>query len=293
MSSSYPGAIDSYTTKTDSVDTVAAAHVNNLQDAVVAIETELGTNPKGSYTSVGAGLADKVSKAGDTMSGDLDMNTNTVTGLGAPSADDDAATKEYVDDLAGPTALIWKDDFTGDKDARWTLSGTGGTYAQNSELGGTGDLSTGATTDNEAVLSFNANRCTDKTKDPFVLARAKLNSTTQVLSILAGLFYDSDNFIGIDYDVTDTAGNFKYRCKSGGTETVEDSGLAADTSYHVFEFRVTGGGSSVSFLIDGANVEEISTNIPSSLLEPRVSVKTKETSDKRLTIDFYYLRASR
>lgn len=35
-------SIDSYTTKANNIDTVAAADVNNLQDAVVAIETAFG-----------------------------------------------------------------------------------------------------------------------------------------------------------------------------------------------------------------------------------------------------------
>jgi len=43
MTTTYPGAIDSYSVKVDNVDDVMAAHVNNLQDAVVACETALGT----------------------------------------------------------------------------------------------------------------------------------------------------------------------------------------------------------------------------------------------------------
>lgn len=39
MSTNFPGAVDSYTVKVDGVDDVMASHVNNLQDAVVAIET--------------------------------------------------------------------------------------------------------------------------------------------------------------------------------------------------------------------------------------------------------------
>ncbi len=45
MSTSYPEAIDQFTTKTDGVSVVAAADINNLQDAVVAIQTALGPNP--------------------------------------------------------------------------------------------------------------------------------------------------------------------------------------------------------------------------------------------------------
>lgn len=42
MSTNYPTSLDSYTTKTDNVTTVLAAHVNDLQAAVVAIETLVG-----------------------------------------------------------------------------------------------------------------------------------------------------------------------------------------------------------------------------------------------------------
>ena len=53
----------------------------------------------------------KVAKAGDSMTGDLSMGGNTVTGLGTPTASSDAATKGYVDTAvsnvidAAPAAL--------------------------------------------------------------------------------------------------------------------------------------------------------------------------------------------
>ena len=47
--------------------------------------------------SVIDGLPSKVAKAGDTMSGNLNMDGNKITGLGTPTENSDAATKEYVD----------------------------------------------------------------------------------------------------------------------------------------------------------------------------------------------------
>lgn len=44
MSTNFPTSLDSYTTKVDAVDDVLAAHVNDLQDAVVAVETALATD---------------------------------------------------------------------------------------------------------------------------------------------------------------------------------------------------------------------------------------------------------
>jgi len=42
MATTFPTTLDSYTAKVNNVDTIDATHVNNLQDAVVAIETLLG-----------------------------------------------------------------------------------------------------------------------------------------------------------------------------------------------------------------------------------------------------------
>lgn len=38
MASNFPASVDSYTTKVDLVDDVMASHVNDLQDAIVALE---------------------------------------------------------------------------------------------------------------------------------------------------------------------------------------------------------------------------------------------------------------
>lgn len=52
MATTFPTLIDSYTTKTNNVDTIAASHVNDLQDAMVAVETLLDTGgvPRTSWT---------------------------------------------------------------------------------------------------------------------------------------------------------------------------------------------------------------------------------------------------
>ena len=53
MATNFPStAIDSYTAKTDNVDDVMAIDVNNLQDAVVAIETKVGIDNSTVATSL-------------------------------------------------------------------------------------------------------------------------------------------------------------------------------------------------------------------------------------------------
>lgn len=51
MATNFPTSLDSYTPKVDGVDTVLAAHINNVQDAIVAIETLLGAgSAAGTYS---------------------------------------------------------------------------------------------------------------------------------------------------------------------------------------------------------------------------------------------------
>lgn len=49
----------------------------------------------------GVDASDKVSKAGDIMAGQLDMNNNKIISLGTPSDGTDAANKAYVDEKVG------------------------------------------------------------------------------------------------------------------------------------------------------------------------------------------------
>jgi hypothetical protein len=67
--------------------------VQEINNKAVKIDDPLYVNK----TYVDNADALKVAKAGDTMSGNLAMGGNKVTGLGTPSANADAATKVYVD----------------------------------------------------------------------------------------------------------------------------------------------------------------------------------------------------
>lgn len=83
MGTVYPSAIDSFTTKQDFVDTIYANHVNDLQDSIVAIESELGTLPKGSYADVSARL-DALEAAGGWDPWELVSDDFSAGGLTKP-----------------------------------------------------------------------------------------------------------------------------------------------------------------------------------------------------------------
>lgn len=81
MPASFPGAIKSFTTKTDGVDDVLASHMNDVQLEVNAIETELGTTPSGSYATVKARIEaiEAIHAAIYTTNASMTVNTDTQT----------------------------------------------------------------------------------------------------------------------------------------------------------------------------------------------------------------------
>ena len=65
-------------------------------DTLNELAAALGDDPNFA-TTITTSIATKVSKAGDTMTGNLAMSNAKITGLGTPTAGSDATTKSYVD----------------------------------------------------------------------------------------------------------------------------------------------------------------------------------------------------
>jgi len=72
MTTSYPSGLDTFVnpTSTDTLDSATVPHAgqhDNINDAVLAIETELGTSPKGTFASVKARLVAQASDSDQTI----------------------------------------------------------------------------------------------------------------------------------------------------------------------------------------------------------------------------------
>lgn len=138
------GITSSITNLTNRVQTVEGK-VTTIEGNISDIQGDI-TNIEGDITNINNALDDikggttelpYVKKAGDTMSGALNMGSNKVSSVATPTDDADAATKKYVDDkvsgaeyklpIAGPNKLGGVKigsglNITGDG----TLSATGG-----------------------------------------------------------------------------------------------------------------------------------------------------------------------
>lgn len=108
MASAYPGAVDSFTTRSNG-QVIDASHINDLQAAVVATQTEMGTDPAGSAATIKARLAVSLADDGDlaftgvstlTISGGV----ITVTGNRHLVDTESAAAADNLDTINGGAA---------------------------------------------------------------------------------------------------------------------------------------------------------------------------------------------
>lgn len=94
-----------------SISNLVASAPSTL-DTLNEIAAALGNDPNLS-TTLTTSIATKLPLAGGTMSGNIAMGSNKVTGLGTPSAGTDAATKTYVDGVGDAKLALSGGTMTG------------------------------------------------------------------------------------------------------------------------------------------------------------------------------------
>lgn len=105
------GITSSITNLTNRVQTVEGkvttieGNISNIQGDITNIEGDI-TNINNALDDIKGGTTELpyVKKAGDTMSGALNMGSNKVSAVATPTDDADAATKKYVDDKVSGAA---------------------------------------------------------------------------------------------------------------------------------------------------------------------------------------------
>ena len=108
----YPGSLYTKTTVTDDVTDVLAAHHNDQEDEILAVETELGTDVAGSAATLKARLAHSINDAGylefDGVS-ELTISSGAVTvtqNFHTVDTEADAAS-DNLDTINGGTDGMW------------------------------------------------------------------------------------------------------------------------------------------------------------------------------------------
>ena len=174
---------------------------NQTDDPIFEVDQQLGfvTIPEGSIAF--NLLSDETPQLG----GNLDVNSNTITGLpDAPSADNEAASKKYVDDQIGGIDEVVEDStpqLGGDLDLNSNdISGTG-----NIDI--TGNISLSGTVDGRDVA-------TDGTKLDGIEANATADQTDEEIQDIVGAMVSGNTESGITVTYQDSDGTLDFTVAS-------------------------------------------------------------------------------
>ena len=105
----------------------APAVLDTLQELALAIGNDVNI-----VDGIGVAIGNKLPLAGGSMTGNIAMGSNLVTGLGAPSSDNDAARKKYVDDTAA-TAQTNAESYADGLASNYDAAGAAATAQTNAE----------------------------------------------------------------------------------------------------------------------------------------------------------------
>lgn len=206
-------------------------------------ENETPATARTALGLVAAGAGDIwVEKAGDSMTGNLDMGTNTILNLADPTAGTDAANKQYVDSVAAGLDPKQSSQVATDGDLD-TETGQTWTYTDNGGVGDTLESDTASTTTLDGVLLSDGDRVlvkdqTDQTQNGIYVASNTGAGTETLLTRAA------------DFDGTPTnevsGGNFTFvesGTTYGGTGwLVEGTGDLTLNTDNIVWIQFSGGG---------------------------------------------------
>jgi hypothetical protein len=219
-----------------------------------------------------------------TMLGDLKPDSDLGTSLGA-------IDKRFLEVWAKrirEESHHFKDDFFGTTlhTKTWTATlAAGASAAGVADIdGGVLAIATGATINTTARIDFNGLRAFRHSKNAIFEAYVNLVALTQV-EVELGFYKDATHYVMFTLDAA--ASNVNWYCKShdGTNANSVDSGTTHSDSSAWRLFTISCESGHIYFYLDGVQVADMTTNIPTDYWEPRCYIKCTEAGDKVIRID--------
>lgn len=125
--------------------------------------------------------------------------------------------------------------------------------------------------------------------DPDIRARMKYDGTNNGHIEFEVHYADSNNYVFLE---ADWGGNWLLSCRSGGTLSQVDTGVALDNAWHTFAMRSSS--TAVTARIDDVLVATITTNIPTDAGTVSIYVAATGTGGtKNLLVDGFFYTSNR
>lgn len=143
MTTAYPGGLDSFATRTDDVDDVLASHVNDLQDAIVAVQAKVGVTGSGVTSTLEYLLknAASVNPGHKHTLAALSLSGLTAGHALFASSATACAFRKIAEADINDDAILARVGANETIIGGWTFSGTRPVFKQGIELGGAGSES--------------------------------------------------------------------------------------------------------------------------------------------------------
>jgi len=181
-----------------------SATVSEISD-LTATATELNYTD-GVTSAIQTQLDAKLALAGGTMSGAIAMGTNKITGMGDPTANQDAATKAYVDTQT--SSIVTTTDIAGDSGTDTVTLGS-----DTLTFSGTANEITTAVTNNTVTISLPDDVTIGS--DLTVTGNLTVNGTTTTISTTNSVV--SDSLIELNTGATSNANDLGIVMERGST----------------------------------------------------------------------------
>jgi hypothetical protein len=250
VDSSISNLVDGAPALLDTLNELAAA-LGDDENFAATVATDIGT---------------KVSKAGDSMTGELAMGTNKITGLGTPTSDADAATKLYVD-TAETDAISTAESYTDGEIATALTTAQGyATTAENNAIAHADALETDDVAEGSTNLYFTDVRAVDALEAVVPnFTAVEVNSVAKQVAATVSAPTSGDPVTAYAFaKATYRSAKFLVKVAYSTHTEVSEVLLTLDTSDNIAitEFAIVstnGSASGISAGINGSNVELLVT----------------------------------
>jgi hypothetical protein len=171
----------------------------------------------------------------------------------------------YTDDFLGKVVNTVQD---------WTLAGTGTpTFTVTADVdGGEGVLATTTALNDTAVASENGIRKWSSGKNAEIEFMVNALSAVIQIEVQLGFYKDATHYCWFNLDCGAAAANWYAQTNNGAAANSVDTGVLGAVGAHTFRIRCVTG--HIYFDIDGVNVVDMTTNIPTDKWERYMAVKT-------------------